>query len=122
MTTTQPLPTFEGLDVQQAKVKITNAGDGLSEALKVAPVALELGDEPYYLLRGEVTQINHVEKDELITRVHTVKASAITPVDPELASKMLEEAAAELAKAKAAADGQLMLDAENEALAKEALD
>lgn len=122
MTTTQPLPAFEGLDVQQAKVKITNAGDGLSDALKVAPVALELGDEPYYLLRGEVTQINHIEKDELITRVHTVKASAITPVDPDPAKKLLDEAAVELEKAKADAAGQLMLDGENEALAKEATD
>lgn len=106
------LPEFEGQSVHQAKVRITGAGDGLSEALKVAPIALELGEEVSYILRGHVTQINHTQKDEdePLVRLHTVKASAITPVDPDLADKLLGEAAAELAKAKAEADGQLPLD------------
>lgn len=100
------LPRFEGLPVSQAAVRITRAGDGLSEALKIAPKALELGDEVYYVLRGVVRQINHKEKDEgdPIIRVHTVEAVAITEVDPELAERLLDAAATELAKAKAAAE------------------
>lgn len=103
------LPDFEGETVHSARVKITNAGDGLSEALKVAPVALAHGETVYYVLRGTVTQINHTARseDDPLIRVHTVKADAITPVDPELADKLLAEAAAEIARAKAAADGQM---------------
>jgi hypothetical protein len=102
------LPRFEGLPVATAAVRITRAGDGLSEALKIAPKALELGDEVYYVLRGVVRQINHREKSDgdIIVRIHTVEADAITEVDAELAGKLLADAASEIAKAKAAADGQ----------------
>lgn len=125
MTTTTALPDFEGETVTAAKVRITNAGDGLSEALKVTPEALHRGDEVFYVLRGEVTQVNHATKDETIVRVHTVKADAITKVDGDLASKMLQEAAEELQRRKDEVDGQMRLepsDAEKEALAKEAKD
>lgn len=122
MTQTTDLPVFEGEPVTSARVKITNAGDGLSEALKIAPEALHMDDEVFYVLRGKVTQVNHVAKDELVTRIHTVKADAITKVDGELASKMLAEAADALSRAKAEASGQMLLDAENDALEREAND
>lgn len=126
MTTTisEKLPLFEDEPVDYAEVRITNAGDGLSEALKIAPEALHMDQEVFYVLRGEVSQINHRRKsdDGPIVRVHTVKASQITKVDPELAREMLAKAADELEKAKAQAAGQLLLDAENEAAAKEAND
>jgi hypothetical protein len=124
MTATLPLqlPAFEGESVSGAKVKIVGAGDGLSEALKVTPEALHIDDEVFYVLRGTVTQISHVSKDDEVTRVHTVKAGAITKVDADLATRMLADAADALERAKAEAQGQLLLDAENDALAKEADD
>lgn len=111
MTATAALPDFEGQEVRQASVRITNAGDGLSEALKVAPIALHHGQEVHYVLRGRVADVNHRQKDEddPLVRVHTVKATAITPIAPELAEKLLGEAAAELRKAKAEAEGHLQL-------------
>lgn len=116
------LPLFEDETVTNARVKITNAGDGLSDALKISPEALHIGDDAYYLIRGEVTQVAHVTKDDVLTRVHTVKASAATKVDGKVAEKMLAAAADELEKAKAEAAGQLALDEENAAREREAND
>lgn len=125
MTATKPktaLPEFEQQSVNNATVRITNAGDGLSDALKVDPKALHLGQEVFYILSGDVTQINHVEKDDVLTRVHTVKASAITEVDGDLASKLLTEAAEELQRRRDEISGQLSLQAEADALEREAAD
>lgn len=123
MTTTAPrLPAFESNAVSAARVRITRAGDGLSEALKIEPRAIQLGERVYYVLEGECVQINHVEKDDLITRVHTIAADSIAEVDDETATKMLRAAAEELERKKAAADGQLMLDEEADAQDREARD
>jgi len=124
MTQTAVLPVFEGDPVQQAQVRIVSAGDGLSEALKIAPESLHLGEEVFYVLRGIVTQINHrqTDDDEPVIRVHTVKAHEITKVDGDVASKMLAVAAEELERLKAEAAGQLARGAEQAALDKEARD
>ncbi|WP_375483263.1 hypothetical protein [uncultured Jatrophihabitans sp.] len=116
------LPQFEQQDVHGATVRITNAGDGLSEALKVEPKALHLGDEVFYVLAGDVSQINHVDKDGILTRVHTVKASQITAVDGELAGKLLAEAAEELQRKKDEVEGQQRLALEQEAEDRERAD
>jgi len=110
------LPDFEGEPVFGATVRITRAGDGLSEALRVAPKALHNGEEVHYVLKGVVRQINHRQKDEdsPMVRVHTVEAVDITEVDADLANKILTEAATELAKAKADADGQIPFDGDDD--------
>jgi hypothetical protein len=78
------LPEFEGRAVVRSAVKITRAGDGLSEALKLEPTALHHGDEVFFVLRGAVTQVNHRpnsrEEDDLLVRVHTVEAQEIAMV------------------------------------------
>jgi len=116
------LPTFEDMNVNTATVRITNAGDGLSEALKMDPKALHLGQSVFYVLAGDVTQINHVDKDDVLTRVHTVKASAITEVEREVAEKMLQAAAEDLQRRKDEIEGQLRLDAESAATEREKQD
>jgi hypothetical protein len=120
----QALPLFEGHQVQQARVKITNAGDGLSEALQIAPEAHELGDELAFVIRGHVTQVGHLQKadDEPTIRVHTVKASEATRIDPGVADKMILANREELERLKAEQAGQLALGAEQAAEAREAND
>jgi hypothetical protein len=126
MTATKPrqptLPPFESNNVANAKVRITRAGDGLSEALKVEPRAIQLGESVYYVLSGECVQVNHVEKDEVLTRVHTIAAERITEIDGETAMKMLTTAAEELERKKATMDGQMALDDEQAARDREQLD
>lgn len=108
------LPLFERRKVDEARVRITKAGDGLSEALKVAPRAMQLGDEVAYVLRGTVRQVNHktVDDEGAVMRLHTVEVTGITEVDEDLAEKLLNEAAEELARRQAEIDGQQTLDAE----------
>lgn len=116
MTNSAKIPPFEDIDVDRATVRITNAGDGLSEALRVQPKAFHMGEEVFFVLRGEVTQINHrTDRDESVTRVHTVKASDITEVDPLTAQRMLTAAAEDLEKRKAEMDGQGSLFRDDEA-------
>ena len=55
------LPEFEGRAVVRSAVKITRAGDGLSEALKLEPTALHHGDED----RKEVTTACFARLDDL---------------------------------------------------------
>jgi hypothetical protein len=118
------LPAFETNAVAKAQVRITRAGDGLSAALEVQPKALFLGDEVFYVLRGRVTQVNHREKEEdgPVIRMHTVEATGITEVDAELAEKLLQAAAEETARMRAEIDGQLRLEDERAAEAREAND
>ena len=87
MTATEErLPSFEGLPVVRSAVRITRAGDGLSEALKLDPRALHRGEEVFFVLKGTVDQVNFrpvsQEEDGLLIRVHTVRASEIALVDP----------------------------------------
>ncbi len=117
------LPTFEENAVTISRVKIVNAGDGLSEALKVDPVALFLDDDAYYVLQGKVTGVAHIiDKDGITCRVHTIKAGSIAPVDMETASKAIQTYAEETERLRAEQAGQLALGAEQAAEAREAND
>lgn len=124
MTATAQLPMFEDETVQQSQIRVVGAGDGLSEALKIDPKALHLGDEIFLVLRGSVTQVNHRQKEygEPVVRVHTIQAGAVTEIEKKLAEKLLADAADALEKAKADAQGQLLLDGEEAAAAREARD
>jgi hypothetical protein len=117
------LPLFERNQVHRATVRIVKAGDGLSEALTIDPVALQLDEEVFYVLRGKVSQINHARsRDGIVTRVHTVDAAAITECDGELAGKLLQAAAEEITRRKDEAAGQLRLDEERAAAEREQAD
>ncbi len=97
------LPDFEGNPVRRSTVKITRAGDGLSEALKVAPTAYHLGDEVFFVLRGMVTQVNHVPvspADSDLVRVHTLVTQEITEVAAEDVEAFLANAADRLRRAR----------------------
>jgi hypothetical protein len=105
MTTT--LPAFEGTDVYAASMKITKAGDGLSDALEVAPVALHVGDEVYFVLKGVVEQVNHrpLPKADGLQRVHTIATTDITQVDETAVGSMLTEATERVRREKERAEG-----------------
>lgn len=107
---------FDGEDVQQVVVKITKAGDGLSDGLRVRPVDLAIGDEVYYVLKGTVAQVNHKrdKKTEQIVRTYVVETVQITMTDEAKVSKILSQSALALEKARAEMVGQGALDDPNE--------
>lgn len=87
-----PLPKFEKRPVVRAAVKITNAGDGLSEAMRLAPESLALGDEVWFVIKGEVSRVAHEsapKDDHNLVRVHTVRASDVALVAKDAVQDIL---------------------------------
>lgn len=88
------LAPFAEHDVTECAVQITNAGDGLSESLDIAPVELDHGETVYVVLRGTVSKVAFVpikDTDEL-RRVHTIKTTFGTLVDEASARAILNGA------------------------------
>ena len=108
------LPNFEDHPVHKAKLRITGAGDGLSEALALAPKAYHAGETMCLVLKAKVSQINHVaEKDtNALTRVHTAVVGSITEVEEAEIEGYLELAADRLREARDKASGQERLELE----------
>lgn len=88
------LEPFGERDVTECAVKIVNTGDGLSEALDIAPVELDHGQTVHVVLRGTVTKITYeqVKDTDELRRVHTIKATFGTLVDEPAARKVLDTA------------------------------
>jgi hypothetical protein len=107
------LPDFEGDEVVKATVAILKAGDGLSQALDVDPVALRRGERVFYLLETHVAHVDHAPLQpgsDLLVRKHFLNTTAITRVDGALAEPILVAAADELEKALEHAAGVMRLE------------
>jgi hypothetical protein len=87
------LHRFEGREVTAAEIRITNAGDGLSQAMKIDAVELKLGDKVYVVLEGEVSAIvlRPAKEGKSVVRVQTIRAGVATLVPEELVKDVLEE-------------------------------
>lgn len=95
------LEDFEGQPVARASVKITRAGDGLSEAMKLAPEALQRGEEVFFVLRGVVDKVTFEpipKADGYLSRVHIVAAQEVARVDKEGVAAFLKAEADRLSK------------------------
>lgn len=106
------LPDYEGREVVHASMKITRAGDGLSEALQLAPVALHHGDEVHLVLKGRVIDVQHPllkstdDDEDRLVRKHVVETQEITIVDEDDVEAALNQAAERLADLRDAAAGR----------------
>jgi hypothetical protein len=89
---TNKLAPFEGRDVIAATIAITNAGDGLSQAMAIDPKEMHHGDTVYVVLECEVVKIRHdeVKETDALTRVHVLKAGVGTIVDAEVVTEVIE--------------------------------
>lgn len=85
------LSPFDGRDVRAATVSITNAGDGLSQAMKVDPVELHHADTVYVVLQCEVAKVrfDQIKDSDDLMRVHVLKAGLATLVEGELVADVL---------------------------------
>ena len=104
------LPLFEGAPVAKCALKVTKAGDGLSEALDLEPVALALGDERSYVIRGTIAQVGFKTANGIVTRVHTLVVDTCMEVDEAVAEKMISREAIRLAKLRDERTGQTTVD------------
>lgn len=79
------LPKFEGKVVAESSMRLTNAGDGLSKEMKIAPRALKIGARVAFIGTGVVAHVDHrpvSKQSDLLDRQHTVRAELVTIVDP----------------------------------------
>lgn len=101
------LEPFEGRDVIGAKIKVTNAGDGLSQALAMDPVAYHHGAKVYVVLECLVSKVEHAEVKDTgaLVRQHTFKAEGAVIVDAELVAGLVDQSKELIRKRKEEAQG-----------------
>lgn len=89
-----PLGEFEGRTIAAASIRVTNAGDGLSEALALEPQELHHGEEVWLVMHGRVSNVafpGMKKYPDLLTRMHTVSAIECIMVAPDQVEGMLEK-------------------------------
>lgn len=96
MTTTPPrdLGAFDGQQVLGTTIAVTNAGDGLSKAMRVDPQLLHLDQTVYVVLECTVGSIKFSPAGPDVSgvvRVHTLRAGAATLVDKDLVDQHLRD-------------------------------
>lgn len=112
------LKRFEGETVATSTVRVTKAGDGLSEALKLEPVAIKRGSEVFLVLRCTVEQVNHKPirgAEGLLTRQHTLATQEVAMVDGDAVKELLAEEAERVRLLQEAADGVVRLPLDEKA-------
>lgn len=87
------LGDFEGRTVEAIKIIVTRAGDGLSEAMPIAPMILHHEQEGYIVLKFRTTKIRFdPRKDDTgVDRVQILEASAAAFIDEDLVGATLSE-------------------------------
>lgn len=91
-TTMTALHRFEGRDVIGTRIAVTNAGDGLSQALAIEPVELTIGQKVTIVLECEVGQVSFapVKDTNALHRVQKLKAGTATIIDSSLVQEALD--------------------------------
>lgn len=110
MSKTKKLRDFEGLPVERTTIALTNAGDGLSQAMKIDPSEYHVGDKAYLIIEGECTKVAFLpltasEPDGAQVRLHTFRAGTATVADGELIRDLIAAQAEKNLRAKEAEQG-----------------
>lgn len=92
MTQDGHLGEFEGRDVIKQTVAVTNAGDGLSEAMKIEPQEMHLGDMVYVVMECEVAKVRFdpVKDTDALARVSILRAGTATIMEPSSVKEAIE--------------------------------
>lgn len=87
------LADYEGQPVAETAIRITKAGDGLSEGLSVEPAEYHIGDEVCIVLRTTCSKVIYEEVpkgDGELRRVHTLATTKGYVVDVDDVADVLE--------------------------------
>jgi len=106
-----PLGDLDGEDFTHTTIKLVNAGDGLSDALRVEPVWLRNGDEGYCIIKFHVASITGkpwVGKAGAtgLERIVTLSAQAAALADEDLVGPVIAEMQTRLRELRDAEAGQ----------------
>lgn len=117
------LPDHNGETVDAAKIKFGGLGTGFA-GLDVQPIFMDLDDVGYFVMKAKSTASPSAErtpKGELFW-MNRLSAEMMAPIDKDTAERVLSEYAEEVARRRDEVDGQMRLDAEHEAEARERAD
>lgn len=119
MSTGTDLGSFEGRTVTRTTIAVKNAGDGLSQALKIEPQLLHQGDTVYVVLECVVGPIKFDPyADDVCSRVQELRAGAATIIDADVVRSAIEDQKERIRVAEDAEKGVRELPTD-EALARE---
>ena len=96
------LTPYEDRDVLQATIKLTNAGDGLSQGLAIEPAEYHVGDVISLVIEATIARVAYepIPDIDVLRRVHTAKTIIGTVVQPETVVKLLDKAKRDVERAK----------------------
>jgi len=108
------LGEFDGRDVLRTSIAVTNAGDGLSEAMKVDPQVLHLGEKVTVVLECEVAKIRHepIRDTDALNRVQILRAGTATIIDAEVVKEAIDAQREAIERAKDLLSGQTRFEHE----------
>lgn len=111
------MDSFDGKQVVGSEVRITKAGDGLSDALELNPKEYPHGSRVRVVLEGVVSQVNYRppkkgDVDNTLVRVHTITTEAIAEaLDASVSVSAVLEHAGDVAREAAEARKKAELEA-----------
>lgn len=115
MADTTKLPAYAGLPVVRTAIKVTNAGDGLSQGLAIDPEVLPLGSRVYVVLECVVDSHEHdrvLDKGSdtgLLVLNQVLKAGTGTLIDGAVVREAIAQQAERIQRAKDEAAGRARL-------------
>lgn len=105
----EALAAFDGREVTAVGIKVTNAGDGLSDAMRVDPTEFRLGERVIVVLDTIVGRVEHTALDDVadgpVRRDHVLRAEGATIVDLTIVQEHLRVQADRIRRAREAAQG-----------------
>jgi hypothetical protein len=114
MADVSQLSQFDGKPVVRTTIAVTNAGDGLSDALGIDPQEFHHGDTVYVVLECVVSKVAHVPIDKdtpgILVRQHTLRAGTGTIVDESVVAEQVRLQAEKIETARRHAKGEFTLD------------
>jgi hypothetical protein len=101
-----PIKQYGGADVVSQQIKVTNTGDGLSQAMQVEPDDFAIGQKRYVVMEVEVTEIGYkrIKDTEVLVEIPKMKALGATFIDGDLVAEHLEEQAHKILVSKGEGD------------------
>ncbi len=110
------LEPYKGRDVLRTSISIRNAGDGLSAAMKIDPIELEIDDRVFVVLECVVTHHDHgpIKDTDCLELKQVLRAEAATLVDEDVVRQHLDDQAMRIERAKDAVIGRQKLPTDEE--------
>lgn len=112
------LGEYRGKKITSTSIAIRNAGDGLSQAMEIAPEVFEPGSTVFVLLECEVDKHNFqlIEKADSFELKQVLKAGTATVVDDQGSKKKIAAQRNRIEKANEAAKGIQRLEGTEDAI------